>query len=111
MTACTAASAAAVAASVAALTAILCMPAALDLAAPMMEGLDFRADDLFFFLFFATDKLLFRPPMEVRLLNSSQKDQDQKNNDHQPESAPSVVAGPVERPATPATEATKQEEN
>ena len=55
MTACTAASAAAVAASFAALTAILCMRAALDLAAPMMEG--FRADD-FFFLFFATDKLL-----------------------------------------------------
>jgi hypothetical protein len=59
MTACTAASAAAVAASVAAFTAILCIRAALDLAAPMIEDLDFRADNLFF-LFFATDELPFR---------------------------------------------------
>jgi hypothetical protein len=59
MAACIAASAAAFAASVPAFTAILCMRAALDFAAPMKEDLDFRADDLFF-LFFATNKLPFR---------------------------------------------------
>jgi hypothetical protein len=48
MAACTAASAAAVAAAVAALTAICCMRTALDLAAPIIDDLDFRADDLFF---------------------------------------------------------------
>jgi hypothetical protein len=48
MAACTAASAAAVAAAVAALTAIFCMRTALDLAAPIIDDLDFRADDLFF---------------------------------------------------------------
>ena len=47
MAACTAASAAAVAAAVAALTAIFCMRTALDLAAPIIDDLDFRADDLF----------------------------------------------------------------
>jgi hypothetical protein len=45
--ACTAASAAAVAAAVAALTAICWMRSALDLAAPTIDDLDFRADDLF----------------------------------------------------------------
>jgi hypothetical protein len=59
MAACIAASAAAFAASVPAFTAILCMRAALDFAAPMKEDLDFRADDLFF-LFLATNKLPFR---------------------------------------------------
>ena len=48
MAACTAASAAAVAAAVATLTAIFCMRTALDLAAPIIDDLDFRADDLFF---------------------------------------------------------------
>jgi hypothetical protein len=48
MAACTAASAAAVAAAVAALTAICCMRTARDLAAPIIDDLDFRADDLFF---------------------------------------------------------------
>ena len=47
MAACTAASAAAVAAAVAALTAIFCMRTALDLAAPIIDDLDFRADDVF----------------------------------------------------------------
>jgi len=44
MAACTAASAAAVAAAVAALTAIFCMRTALDLAAPIIDDLDFRDD-------------------------------------------------------------------
>jgi hypothetical protein len=105
MAACIAASAAAVAAWVAAFTAILCMRAALDFAAPMMDG--FRAD-LFFFLFFAIDKLLFRHN-GGQFLNSSHEDQDQKNHDHQPETAPSVVAGSIKRSATPATKAAKQE--
>jgi hypothetical protein len=48
MAACTAASAAAVAAAIAALTAICCMRTALDLAALIIDDLDFRADDLFF---------------------------------------------------------------
>jgi hypothetical protein len=48
MAARTAASAAAVAAAVAAFTAICCMRTALDLAAPIIDDLDFRADDLFF---------------------------------------------------------------
>jgi hypothetical protein len=41
MAACTAASAAAVAAAIAALTAIFCMRTALDLAAPIIDDLDF----------------------------------------------------------------------
>ena len=47
MAAWTAASAAAVAAAVAALIAIFCMRTALDLAAPIIDDLDFRAVDLF----------------------------------------------------------------
>ena len=66
------ASAAAVAAAVAAFTTTLCMRAALALAAPIMERLVFRGDNLFDDLFFATDNL-----RRGQLLDFSHEDQDQ----------------------------------